>query len=244
MGKNIRVQRRGRGSSTFKATTHKRVAPSRYVPLRTTKEDEPKRAVIEALLHEPGRGSPLIKARAERGIFHLVAPEGVYVGQELQFGEKASIAAGNFLPLSEIPSGTYVCNLELSPGDGGKIAKASGTYATVVAQTPEGVQVRLPSKKLVYLNPKCRATIGVISGSGRTGKPFAKAGKRAHWLRAKGQIYPRSKGIAMNAASHPHGGGAHKTQSMMPTTVSRTAPPGQKVGLIAARQSGRKQRRR
>ena len=244
MGKNIRVQRRGRGSSTFKASTHKRVAPSRYIPLGTTKEDEPKRAVIEELLHEPGRGSPLIKARAQRGVFHLVAPEGVFVGQELQFGEKAPIATGNVLPLSEIPSGTYVCNIELYPGDGGKIAKASGTYATVVAQTPEGVQVRFPSKKSVYLNPRCRATIGVISGSGRTGKPFAKAGKRAAWMKSKGKVYPRSKGVAMNAASHPHGGGAHKSQSLRPTTVSRTAPPGQKVGLIAARQSGRKKRRR
>lgn len=244
MGKRIRVQRRGRGSSTFKASTHKRVAPSRYTPLSKTEGDEPKRAVVEELLHEPGRGSPLIKARADRGVFHLVAPEGVSVGQELQYGENASIATGNFLPLSEIPSGTYVCNLELSPGDGGKIAKSSGTYATVVAQTPEGIQVRLPSKKSVYLNPKCRATIGVVSGSGRTGKPFGKAGKRAHWLSSKGKVYPRSKGVAMVPASHPHGGGAHKSSSLRPTTVSRTAPPGQKVGLIAARQSGRKKRRR
>ena len=94
MGKRIRVQRRGRGSSTFKGSTHKRVAPSRYTPLSKTEGDEPKRAVVEELLHEPGRGSPLIKARADRGVFHLVAPEGVSVGQELQFGENASIATG------------------------------------------------------------------------------------------------------------------------------------------------------
>lgn len=244
MGKKIRVQRRGRGSPTFKASTHKRVAPSRYLPLKGMDREEPKKAVVEELIHEPGRGSPLIKARTKNKVFHIVAPEGVSVGQELQSGETAPIAIGNILPLGQIPSGTLVCNLELSPGDGGKIAKASGTYATVVAHTPEGTLVKLPSKKSVYLNPRCRAAIGVISGAGRVSKPFVKAGKHAAWLAAKGKIYPRTKGVAMVAASHPHGGGAHKSSSLKPTTVSRTAPPGQKVGLIAARQSGRKKRRR
>lgn len=244
MGKKIRVQRRGRGSPTFQASTHKRVAPSRYLPLHPDAEAESTPAVVEALLHEPGRGAPLLQARADAGVFHVVAPEGVAVGQALHFGAAAPVATGNVLPLGAIPSGTYVSNLELAPGDGGKVAKASGTYALVVAQTPEGIQVRLPSKRTVYLNPRCRATIGVVAGAGRTIKPFGKAGKRAHWLAAKGKIYPRSKGVAMVPAAHPHGGGAHSASSLRPTTVSRTAPPGQKVGLIAARQSGRKKRSR
>ena len=244
MGKKIRVQRRGRGSSTFRASTHKRVAPSQYLPSNAVNQEEPQKAVIEELLHEPGRGSPLLKARTQNEVLHLVAPEGVFVGQELQFGETAQLAIGNVLPLKDVPSGTLVCNLELSPGDGGKVAKASGTYATVVAHTPEGVQVKLPSKKAVYLNPQCRATVGVISGAGRTSKPFAKAGKRGHWMSSKGKVYPRTKGVAMVPASHPHGGGAHKSSSLRPTTVSKTAPPGAKVGLIAARQTGRKKRRR
>ncbi len=244
MGKKIRVQRRGRGSPTFQAATHKRVAPSRYLPLRPAAEGASNHAVVEALLHEPGRGAPLLQARADAGVFHVVAPEGVAVGQDLHFGANAPIATGNVLPLSAITPGTYVSNLELAPGDGGKIAKASGTYALVVAQTPEGIQVRLPSKRTVYLNPRCRATIGVVAGAGRTNKPFVKAGKRAAWLAAKGKIYPRSKGVAMVPAAHPHGGGAHSSSSLRPTTVSRTAPPGQKVGLIAARQSGRKKRGR
>lgn len=241
MGKRIRVQRRGRGSPTFKASTHKRAAPSQYLPPKGG-EKEPQRAVVEELIHEPGRGSPLIRARAKNDVFHMVAPEGVYVGQELQSGEAATLAVGNVLPLGQIPSGTLVCNLELSPGDGGKIAKASGTYASVVAHTPEGTLVQLPSKKSIHLDPRCRATVGVVSGAGRADKPFVKAGRHAAWLSSKGKIYPRTKGVAMVPASHPHGGGAHKSQSLRPTTVSRFAPPGQKVGLIAARQSGRKKR--
>jgi len=242
MGKRIRVQRRGRGSPTFKASTHKRVAPSLYLPLKRVGKEEPQKAVVEELIHEPGRGSPLIKARTKERIFHVVAPEGVAVGQELQLGETSPIAVGNILPLGQIPPGILVCNLELSPGDGGKIARASGAYAAVVAHTPEGTLVKLPSKKSVYMNPRCLATVGVVSGAGRADKPFVKAGKRVAWFASKGKIYPRTKGVAMNPADHPHGGGSHKSSSMRPTTVSRTAPPGQKVGLIAARQTGRKKR--
>jgi large subunit ribosomal protein L2 len=243
MGVRIRVQRRGRGSSTFKATTHKRVAPSLYPSLKHT-EKELKKATIEKLVHDPGRGAPLLKVRAKDEVFHIVAPEGVSIGQEVQYGETASTSIGNILPLGHISTGTLVCNLEGRPGDGGKIAKSSGTYATVVAHTPEGTLVRLPSKKSIYLDSRCRATIGVVSGAGRADKPFFKAGKRHHWLTSKGKIFPRSKGVAMVPAAHPHGGGAHKSSSLKPTTVSKTAPPGQKVGLIAARQSGRKKRRR
>ena len=243
MGKRIRVQRRGRGGPTFRASTHKRVAPVHYLPASKTKGEGASLAIIEELTHEPGRGAPLIKVRLEDDVFYNVAPEGVSIGQNIQMGDSASIGLGNILILGQIPPGTIVCNLELSPGDGGKMAKSSGNYATVVSHTPEGTLVKLPSKRSVYFNDSCRATIGVVAGAGRTDKPFLRAGKRLAWLKSKGRMYPITKGIAMNAAFHPHGGGSHTSQSMRPTTVSRMAPPGQKVGLIAARQTGRKKRR-
>jgi large subunit ribosomal protein L2 len=165
------------------------------------------------------------------------------VGQELEIGLAAQMNIGNVLPLGAISPGALVCNLELFPGDGGKIARASGTFATVVAHTPEGTLVKLPSGKSKYISDRCLATIGIVSGAGRTDKPFLKAGKRDAWMSSKGRVYPTTKGVAMNSAFHPHGGGAHKSSSLKPTTVSRLAPPGQKVGLIAARQSGRKKRR-
>ncbi|UCH02316.1 MAG: 50S ribosomal protein L2 [Candidatus Bathyarchaeota archaeon] len=243
MGKKIRVQRRGRGAPTFKASTHKRVAPTHYVSLTKT-NNEAVKAVIEDLVHESGRGSPLAKIRFKNTVFFNVAAEGISKGQEIQLGTAAPIGIGNILPVGKIPSGTMVCNIELSPGDGGKLVKSSGTYATIVAHTPEGTLVKLPSGKSTYFKNSCRATIGIVAGAGRTDKPFLKAGKKLAWLRSKGRLYPITSGIAMNAVDHPHGGGRHKSTSLKPTTVSRTAPPGQKVGMIASRQTGRRKRRK
>jgi large subunit ribosomal protein L2 len=198
--------------------------------------------VVE-LLHDPGRGSPLASVKLETGeTYYTVVPEGIYEGQPIQIGSKASIDIGSVVPLGSVPEGTMVCNIELSPGDGGKIARSSGSYATVVAHTPEGTIIKLPSGKTRYLNDLCRATIGVVSGAGRVDKPFLKAGAKFHLMRAKGRMYPRTRGVAMVAAAHPYG--SSKRGARKVTTVSRHAPPGRKVGLIAARSAGRKRKRR
>jgi len=200
-------------------------------------------ASVAEILHDPGRGAPLIALKTETGeSFCTVAPEGIYKGQTVRMGSKAPIEIGNILPLGNIPEGTIVCNVEMSPGDGGKLARASGTYATVLAHTPEGTIVKLPSGKTHYLSDMCRATVGVVSGAGRVDKPFLKAGAKYHLMKAKGHKYPRTRGRAMIAAVHPYG--SSKRSARKVTTVSRTAPPGQKVGLIAAKSTGQKRRRR
>ena len=245
MGKRIRVQRRGRGGSTYRASTHKRVAPAKYPPAMTPKEtaEASINGVVEALVHDPGRGSPLAFLRFENGeTCYTVTPEGVFKGQQIKLGGKAPAEVGNIIPLGKIPEGTIVCNLELRPGDGGKMAKSSGAYATVVGHTPQGTMIKLPSGRTRYVNEKCRATIGVVSGAGRTEKPFLKAGEKFHLMKAKGHKYPRTRGRAMVSAVHPYG--SSKKSARKGTTVSHGAPPGQKVGLIAARGTGRKKRRR
>jgi len=195
------------------------------------------------ILHEPGRGSPLASVKLETGeTYHTVVPEGVYEGQPIQIGSRASVDIGNVLPLSSIPAGTMICNIELSPSDGGKISRSSGSYATVKAHTPEGTMIKLPSGKTRYVNDLCLATVGVISGAGRPEKPFLKAGAKFHWMRAKGHTYPRTRGVAMIAAVHPYGSGRRGARKV--TTVSRHAPPGRKVGLIAARSTGKRKRRK
>ena len=149
MGKRIRVQRRGRGAPTFRASTNKRGAPSRYPLSVNTKEYLGKavNGVVEDFVHDPGRGAPLALIRFENGkTCYTVVPEGIGAGQQIQIGEKASVQIGNILPLGKIPEGTMVCNIELRPEDGGKIAKSSGAYATVVGHTPQGTIVKLPSK--------------------------------------------------------------------------------------------------
>jgi len=114
---------------------------------------------------------------------------------------------------------------------------------TVVSHVASRTNVKLPSKRNVALPNGCRATIGVVAGGGRKEKPFMKAGEKRLLKKAKGQVYPTTKGVSMAAVSHPHGGGRHRHPGKS-TTVSRHAPPGRKVGLIAARNSGKRKRRR
>ena len=245
MGKRIRVQRRGRGGSTYRASTHKRVAPSRYPAAIAVKQvfEAIVNGVVEEFVHDPGRGTPLALVRFANGdSCYTLAPEGVFVGQQVWFGGKAAVDVGNVLPLGRIPEGTLVCNLELRPGDGGKMARSSGAYTTVVGHTPQGTMIRLPSGRTRYVNDYCLATVGVVSAAGRTEKPFLKAGEMFHWMKAKGHKYPRCSGRKMVAAVHPYG--SSKRSARKATTTSHGAPPGQKVGLISARGTGRRQKRR
>ena len=243
MGKRIRVQRRGRGGSTFRASTHKRIAPAQYPLTATIKEyfEGAIKGIIENFAHDSGRGAPLALIRFEDGkTCYNVVPEGVHSSQQIQMGGNAPVEVGNILPIGKIPEGTMICNIELRPGDGGKIAKSSGTYAMVVTHTAQGTIIKLPSGKTKYIDDHCRATIGVVSGAGRTEKPFLKSGSKFHLMRARGRKYPRTRGRAMVAAAHPYG--SSKRSARKGTTTSHGAPPGQKIGLIAARGGGRKKK--
>jgi large subunit ribosomal protein L2 len=243
MGKRIRVQRRGRGGSAFTASTHKRVAAAQYPSLSKTEAESGIQGRVEDIVHEPGRGSPLALIQLENGqCFYTVVPEGVFQGQTIQMGSKASVDVGNVLTLGEVPPGTMVCNVELQPGDGGKVCRSGGSYSTVVAHTQLGTMIKFPSGKTTYLNNLSRAMVGVVSGAGRLEKPFLKAGPRYHLMHAKGHRYQRPRGVAMIAAVHPYGSSHRGARKV--TTVSRHAPPGQKVGLIAARSAGRKRKRK
>lgn len=233
MGKRILPRRAGRGTSVFRSPTWKRVGPARYPSAEYLK------GRVVAILHDPGRGVPLAKIEYEKGYFLNVAWDGCFVGQEIEVGRDAPPLNGNVLPLSAIPDGTKVFNVELKVGDGGSIARASGTYCTVISHAENGkVILALPSGASKTLDGGCRATIGVAAAGGRVEKPFLKAGAKYHLMKNKPAKYPRVRGVAMNAVSHPHGGGNHPSVSRS-TTVSRRLPPGKKVGHIAARRAGR-----
>ncbi|MDR2708253.1 MAG: 50S ribosomal protein L2 [Nitrososphaerota archaeon] len=244
MGKRIRVQRRGRGGQNFRASTHKRVAPAKYPYVKSPKEvyDLTITGTINELVHDPGRGSPLSQITLENGLsYYSIVPEGVSVGQQISLGGNSAVEIGNIMPLGKITEGTLVCDLELRPGDGGKMARSSGAYATVVGHTPQGTLIRLPSGRTRYINDHCMATIGVVAASGRMEKPFLKAGDKFHLMKAKGHKYPRTGGRKMVPAVHPFG--SSKRSARRTTTTSHGAPPGQKVGLIAARGPGQKKKR-
>jgi large subunit ribosomal protein L2 len=239
MGKRIRVQRRGKASQTFQASTHKRVAASKYPNPEKERLEKAISGQVKELLHDPGRGSPLALIELENGqTYYSVVPEGVHEGQKIEIGAEAPVNIGNVVPAGDIPEGTMICNVELSPGDGGKLARSSGSFATVVSHTPDGTMVKLPSGKNKRVNDLCLATVGVVSGAGRTEKPFLKAGSKYHMMKAKGHKYPRTRGRAMIAAAHPFGSGRRGGRRV--STVSRNAPPGKKVGLIGSKKAGKK----
>jgi len=164
----------------------------------------------------------------------------MYTGQFIYCGKKAVLTVGNVLPLSEMPEGTIVCNVEAKNGDRGTLARTSGNYATVITQNPDEnrTRIRLPSGAKKSVPSTARAMIGIVAGGGRLDKPLLKAGAAYHRFKAKRNSWPRVRGVAMNPVDHPHGGGNHQHIGH-PSTVRRDAPAGQKVGLIAARRTGR-----
>ncbi|MBN1681963.1 50S ribosomal protein L2 [Candidatus Bathyarchaeota archaeon] len=236
MGKRIKVQRRGRGTPVFQAAKTGKISQVKYP--ETVVEEEVK-GVIKKIIHESGRNAPLAYIELTNNQnYYTIAPEGTYVNQEIELGKNASLKVGNVLPLVKIPEGTMVCNIELKPGDGGRIARSGGSFATIIAQNPKKTVLKLPSKRNITINNNSRATIGIISGGGRLEKPYLKAGEAWYASKASNKVYPVAHGVKMYAAAHPHGGGRHRRPGKS-TTVGRRLPPGAKVGLIAARSSGR-----
>lgn len=230
MGKRIRVQRRGKGTPTYRAKSFRRVGAVELPP--TPKETTI--AVVVDILHDPGRSAPVARIRYPDGQERLVlAPEGVGIGDRLDCGISAPIKVGNTLTLAEIPEGTSIHNIE------GRYVRASGTHATLIAHDVGQAIVELPSGEIRAFDPRCRATIGVVAGAGRIEKPFVKAGKKHFAMLAKGKPYPRVRGVAMNVVDHPFGGGRGK-HAGRPKSVARGAPPGAKVGLIAAKRTGKR----
>jgi large subunit ribosomal protein L2 len=200
--------------------------------------DETKGTIID-IIHNPGGSVPLaILQLADGTKIKMRAPEGALVGQAVHFTNQSIIRPGNVITLGSIPEGTPIYNIEANPGDGGKLVRSGGSYGTVISQG-EYVIVKLPSGAQKKMHPQCRATVGVAAGGGRNEKPFLKAGKKHHAIKAKGKIYPIVRGVAMNPVDHPHGGGAHQHVGK-PSTVSRNAPAGRKVGNIAARRTGKR----
>ncbi|WP_461863775.1 50S ribosomal protein L2 [Thermococcus sp.] len=237
MGKSLIQQRRGKGTTTFRVPSHRYRGRVKYVPLNMTKEKTIVGRVVE-ILHDPGRTAPVARVKFEGFEKLIIAPEGILVGEEIAIGPNAPIKIGNTLPLAMIPEGSYVYDIEAAPGDGGKFVRAGGAYALVVSREKDKVIVQLPSGELKQFNPMCRATIGVVAGGGRLEKPIVKAGKAYYIAKARNRFWPKPRGVKMNAVNHPHGGKEHHIGR--PSTVSRRAAPGQKVGHIAARRTGRR----
>lgn len=231
MGKRITQQARGKGSLTFRVKRKAFSYKINYPLLKTTGK-----AKITKLFDSSGHSAPLVKIKIGDEIFFNPAVNGIYEGQEIEINK--TIANGNIVQLKNIPIGTKVCNIELAPGKGGKILRSAGSSALVITNDSKGVEVAITNKKKKLFNKDCRATIGVVAGDGRTIKPLVKAGKQHHRMLALGRKWHRTSAIKVNAVDHPFGSGRGKR--IKPKIAKRNSSPGQKVGHISPRRTGRK----
>ena len=238
MGKRTITRKRGTGSPVYRSNSHRFLADVKH--LKYNKNDSLIKGKVMDILKCPGHTAPLMKVVYEnKEELYLIAPNNIRVNDEIEYGLNSSLNNGSTLPLKAIPEGTLIFNIESLPGDGGKYCRSAGTCAKIITSTDNFILIELPSKKQRKFLPECRATIGTISGHGRKDKPFVKAGKRMHYMRARNKLYPRTSGVAMNALNHPYGSGRGRHHSKI-KVVSRNAPPGKKVGKVAARRTGRK----
>jgi large subunit ribosomal protein L2 len=168
-----------------------------------TIEYDPNRSAYIALLHY-----------ADGHKDYILAPQGLRPGATVESGPSADIQPGNALPLSSIPTGTVVHNVELVAGQGGRMGRAAGSAIQVVAKEGPMVTLRLPSSEMRLVRGECRATVGTLSNSEHQNITIGKAGRNRH----KGKR-PQTRGVAMNPVDHPHGGGeAHHTPGGHPVT--------------------------
>jgi len=235
MGKRLTNQRRGRGTNTFKAKL--KGIESKYL----AQNDDLMNGEVVSFTKETGRNAIMAKIEFDNGKQQeIVAAEGSYVGQKVQQGPGANIAVGNVTPLSDLPEGCPIFNIEKVVGDGGSLVKSAGSYALLVSKDKKKVTVKMPSGKLLILPLTVRAMIGNASCGGKGEKPFAKAGTKFFAMKAKKKFWPTVRGVAMNAVDHPFGGAQHHAGKSKST--SRNAPPGRKVGHIASKRTGRKKK--
>lgn len=161
-------------------------------------------ATIEAIEYDPNRSARIARIKDSKGTYrYVLAAKGMKVGQKVSSGEEVAIESGNRLPIKNIPVGSVIYAIELQPGKGAQIVRSAGASAQLMAKEDEYAQVRLPSGEVRIFLLGCMANVGVVGNEQHQNIKIGKAGRTRH----KG-IRPSVRGVVMNAADHPHGGGA------------------------------------
>lgn len=229
MGKRLRQQRRGSGTPRYRVPSHRSQGETTYTNLPAGA------GKVMKIVHGTGRYTPVATLDFS-GTRRLMLPDsGMHVGEEIS----VNVEGGRIMMLKDIPEGSKVFNIELSPKDGGRLCRSSGVFATLIRKDIGRCVVLLPSKEKKTLSSECLATVGTAASSGRTEKPLMKAGKAHFKWHAVGKHYPHVAGVNMNAVDHPFGG---QTRPGRAKTVSRHMPPGKKVGSISPRRVGRRKK--
>ena len=173
----------------------------RIIDFKRQKEDMP--ATVVGIEYDPNRSANIALIQYEDGEkAYILAPQGLTDGDKVISGETADIKVGNCMPIDSIPVGTLIHNIELNPGQGGKLVRTAGQSAQLMAKEGKYAHVRLPSGEMRLILAKCRATIGVVGNADHENVKIGKAGRKRHmgWR-------PEVRGSVMNPVDHPHGGG-------------------------------------
>jgi large subunit ribosomal protein L2 len=177
----------------------------RIIDFKRLKDDIP--ATVQSIQYDPNRSAHIALLVYADGVkSYILAPVGLNVGDKVMSGVNADIKVGNALPLENIPVGTMVHNIELTPGKGGQIARSAGISAQIMAVEGKYATLRMPSGEMRYVLLKCRATIGQVGNVDHELVSLGKAGK-ARYL----GLRPEVRGSVMNPVDHPHGGGEGKS---------------------------------
>ena len=176
---------------------------------------------VTAIEYDPNRSAFIALLENEAGVkSYIIAPEGLKVGDVVTSSAEADIKVGNTLPLSNIPVGTFIHNIELYPGKGAQLARSAGVMAQLISKDGGIAQVRLPSGEVRIIRLDCKASIGQVGNIEHDTVKVGKAGKTRH----KG-IRPTVRGSVMNPCDHPHGGGEGKSPIGRPTPVTPWGKP-------------------
>lgn len=195
----------------------------RIIDFKRDKENIP--ATVVSIEYDPNRSARIaLLSYADGEKRYIIAAQGLKVGQKIASGKGVAPEVGNSLYLSEIPFGTVIHNIELRPGEGGKMARGAGTFAQLMSRDGKYAVVKLPSSETRLILQTCKATVGMVSNPDHNLERAGKAGK-SRWLGRR----PRNRGVSMNPVDHPMGGGEGKASGGLPRTRKGTPSRGYKT---------------
>ncbi|MEO1022218.1 MAG: 50S ribosomal protein L2 [Bacteroidota bacterium] len=200
--------RLGRITSRHRGGGHKR--KYRIIDFKRNKFDVP--ANVQTIEYDPNRTARIaLVAYADGEKRYIIAPNGLKVGDTIISGENVAPDLGNALPLTKMPPGTFIHNIELQPGNGAILCRSAGTVAQLLGKQDKYVSIKLPSGEVRMILGRCLATVGTTSNPDHMNTTIAKAG-RSRWLGRR----PQTRGVAMNPVDHPMGGGEGKSSGGHP----------------------------
>lgn len=199
----VKNRTNGRNNQGRITTRHRGGGAKRFYRIMNFKLATGATAVIEAIEYDPNRSAHIARIKDSENKYHyILAANGMKVGQNIASDEEAPIEVGNRLPLKNIPTGSVIHAIELQQGRGAQMVRSAGASAQLVAKDEEYAQVKLPSGEVRMINVNCSASIGVVGNEQHQNIKIGKAGRS----RRMGKR-PSVRGVVMNAADHPHGGG-------------------------------------